>query len=475
MKRFARLLPALLGLSLFVGCSAQTLPVALRGANVPAQLSRMSAAGNAKTMPQAMMMDNFSAWVKAQQPPKADFAFASSEVPDGVPIEGQAVDRLPTTPGPKAFTYLTYEALDNNLFSDLNRILDTLELVGSNPQMNLLAQTDSFGPGNTARYFISPDKKFDNNAPIIASPYVKLAEENSGDPRTLTQAVNWAFGAYPARFNWLNLSTHGMGFAGINYDDNPEASMNIMGFAQSVRQGLNGKKLDVVSFDACLMATAEVGSELQDISNIMVGSEDSTYYWGRGYAQTMAKIAQNPAAMNPDQIVRSMVLDVHSKGTSNMTLTISAIDLRKMKELEPELDRFARSLRKALTTQKSAVIRAMQQTREFHLGENIPFRDLNRILSLTKTLVKDAEVTASADRLNHILFRRGLIMLARQNRLEKGEGRGLSIYLPTDGQVAKSYLQTRLARSTQWDEFLLDLNAAIASSAPAGAPAAPAR
>jgi hypothetical protein len=469
MKRLAQFLPAVLGLTLLVGCSTQTLPGALGTASGPAQFNRFSASVNTKTAPQIMIMDNFTQWIKSQQPAKpvkSEMGFMSEEIPQGAPLDGQAVDRLPSGT-PKTLTYLTYEALDNNLFGDLNRILDTLELVGSNSQMNLLAQTDSFGPGNTARYLITPDKNFDENSPIVNSPYVKLGQEaeNSGDPRTLSQSVSWAFNSYPARVNWLNISSHGMGFAGIGYDDSPEASMNILSFAQGLRQGLGGKKLDIVSFDACLMATVEVGSELQDLSNIMVGSEDSTYYWGHGYYSTMAKIAQNPTAMNPDQVVRSMVLDVHNKGAANQTLTISATDLRKMKELEPELDLFARALRKALTTQKANVIRAMQQSKDFHMAENIPFRDLNRILNLAKTNIKDADVAKAADRINNVMYRRGLIMLSRQSKIEQGQGRGLSIYLPTDGQVSKLYLQTRLARSTQWDEFLIDLNAAIAAPA----------
>lgn len=469
MKSLFRLSSALLTTSLLIGCAAQTFPL-MPPKPLTNQVSSFNAS-QARPASQLLLTDHFTQWIKAQQHRSSPMGFMSEA---GVPIDGLPVEKLPAAQ-PKAFTYLTYEALDNNLFGDLNRILDTLELVGSNQQMNLLAQTDSFGAGNSARYFITPDKQFNDYQPMVASPFLKLGAEmeNSGDPQTLAQAVHWAFNGYPARFNWLNISSHGMGFAGINYDDTPQASMNIMGFAQAMRQGLGGKKLDVISFDACLMATVEVASELQDVSNILVGSEDSTYYWGRGYYQTMAKIAQNPVAMNPDQIVRSMVVDVHSKGTANMTLTISASDLRKMKELEPELDRFARAMRKALVTHKTAVIRAMQKSREFHMAENIPFRDLNRVLNLAKTQVPDSEVAAAADRINHILYRRGLIMFSRQNKLEKGEGRGLSIYLPTDGQVSQLYRQSRLAKATQWDEFLIELNTAIAQTQPASAATVP--
>lgn len=453
MKTLTRLTQTLLGLSLLVGCSSQVPTLGPRGAQMPTTFNRFSTPQAAAQSP-LLLTDNFGAWIRQKQRNEG----FNGDVPS-VPVEGQAVAQLPAAAGAKALTYLTYEALDNNLYQDLNSILDTLELVGSNPQMNLLAQTDNFGPDNSARYLLQRHAQMGQ----IVSPHVKLgaAGENSGDPNVFANAVKWGFGSYPARTNWLNISTHGMGFAGINTDDNPESSQNIINFTQALKAGLSGKKLDIISFDACLMATVEVGSELQDSANIMVGSEDSTYYWGKGYYQTFAKIAQNPAGMNPDQVVRSMVVDVHDKGASNQTLTISATDLRKMGELEAELDKLGRALRRLMPTQSANIIRAARASQDFHMAQGIPFRDVNRLLNLFKQNVKDAEVAQIADRINHIMYRRGLIMFARQSKIQNDQGRGLSIYLPIEGEVSPLYLQTRFARSTQWDEFLLDMNKAI--------------
>lgn len=453
MNRVAK---SLLGLTLLVGCAPQ-LPANMNTVR-PATVGAMRAPGaNALAAPSGsalLLTDNYRAWISQKQ---RNDGFGG-DVPS-VPVEGETVTALPAAGGNKALTYMTYEALDNNLYGDLNSILDTLELIGSNPQMNLLAQTDNFGPGNAARYQIKQHAQFGQ----IVSPHVKLgdAAENSGDPRVFTDAVRWGFSSYPAKINWLNISTHGMGFAGINTDDNPQSSMNIVSFTQALKAGLGAKKLDILSFDACLMATVEVGSELKDSANIMVGSEDSTYYWGKGYAMTFSKIAGNPAAMNPDQVVRSMVVDVHDKGASNQTLTISATDLRKIGELEAELDKLARALRRLMPTQSANIIRAARASRDFHLAENIPFRDINRLAALIKQNVKDAEVAQIVDRINHVMYRRGVIMFSRQSKIQNDQGRGLSIYLPTEGDVSALYRETRFAKSTQWDDFLLDMNHAI--------------
>ncbi|HEY9840089.1 MAG: clostripain-related cysteine peptidase [Candidatus Sericytochromatia bacterium] len=465
--KLSRLTQSLLAVTLLASCAPHA-PGPLAGFPRPG-LNALSARPTEGVQSQMLLSDNFTQWMNLQQTPKqisrsrAGSSFANetpegAEVQPGVPVEGEMVAQLPAGGAAKALTYLTYEALDNNLYEDLNRVVDTLELVGSNPQMNLVAQTDNFGPGNAARYYLKQGQ-FGK----ITSPHVKIGDqgENSGDPRTMADAVRWGFSSYPARVNWLNISSHGMGFAGIGYDDNPEASMNILSFHQALQAGLGGKKLDIISFDACLMSTVEVGAELQDTANIIVGSEDSTYYWGFGYFTTMSKIAQNPAALNPDQVARGMVVDVNNKGASNQTLTIAATDLRKIGLLEAELDNLAKALRRAMPQHKTDIIRSMQATREFHLAEGIPFRDINRMASLLKQNVKDAEVARICDQINHVMFRRGVIMFSRQSKLEQGQGRGLSIYLPTDGKVSQMYRQTRFAKETQWDEFLVDMNQAI--------------
>lgn len=448
-----KLIKVLLGLSVLVGCgtTAEMAPVGLNSAlNNRSALQSFSAPGNALSM-----VDNYTRFMARQND--------GSESQPPMPVDGQKAASLPAAGGQKALTYMTYEALDNNLFQDLNRILDTLELVGSNASMNLLAQTDNFGPGNSARYYLTQER----NMGQIKSPFTALGPqfENSGDPRVLTDAVKWGFSTFPSRMSWLNMSTHGMGFAGISYDDDPEASMNIVNFAQSVRQGIP-KKLDVISFDACLMATVEVGSELQDVSNILVGSEDSTFYWGYGYYATFSKMAQNPNNINLDQVVRSMVMDVNNTKAMQQTLTVSATDLRKISQLESAMDGLARALRQALPKYRAPITMALKASKPFAMAQDIPFRDINRVVSLLKERVTDPAVREACDKVNDVLYRKGVIMFSRQNKQEQGQGRGLSVYVPMEGKVSELYRQTRFAKTTQWDEFLVDLNAGLAPAQP---------
>jgi hypothetical protein len=373
-------------------------------------------------------------------------------------IEGSKATSLPKSVKTKQLTYLTYEALDNNLYRDLNRVLNTLELIGSNDNINFVAQTDSWKENNTARYYLTSDKDMD----YVKSQYMPLGSdsENSGGADVYKNAVNWGFSTYPAKMNWLNISTHGMGFASINSDGNPESDLSIIEFAQATKDGLKSKKLDLISFDACLMATVEVASELKDVSNIMVGSEDSTFYWGYGYYKTFSKVAQDPN-MSGEEIARSLVLDVNNKGASNQTFTISATNLKKIDLLEVEVDKLSKALRSALPKHREDILRALEKSKDFVNAEGVPFRDLNRLISLIKENVNDNDVKSACDGINNALYKKGVILLSRQSKLEKDLGRGLSIYTPVSGKVSKLYRQTKFAKNTQWDEFLVDLNATI--------------
>ena len=373
-------------------------------------------------------------------------------------ILGTKKESLPKIKDTKKLTYFTFEALDNNLYGDLNRVINTLESTGSNKNSNILAQTDNWKENNTARYFITDDKDSDN----INSEFLQLGtdEENSGDPKVFSDAVHWAFSNYPAKMKWLNMSTHGLGFAGIGYDDNPENNMNIIQFAQAVKSAIKHQKLDIKIFDACLMATVEVASELQDISDTLIGSEDSTYYWGNGYNKTFSKLEKKPD-MTVEQIAKSLVLDVNEKGNSQQTLTISATNLTKIDLLEKEIDKLAIALQEALPKHREDIFRAFKESKPFAQADDIPFRDINRLVSLLKDNVENDKILTICDKINQILYQKGVILLSRQSKMEKDQGRGLSIYVPMGGKVSAVYRQTHFAKNTHWDEFLSAFNATI--------------
>jgi hypothetical protein len=57
-----------------------------------------------------------------------------------------------------------------------------------------------------------------------------------------------------------------------------------------------GHKVDVIGFDACLMAMVEVGHELTNSVNVMIGSEETEPARGWPYDLMMARWVKQPKA-----------------------------------------------------------------------------------------------------------------------------------------------------------------------------------
>lgn len=394
----------------------------------------------------AYVADNYTAYMV--QKSRSRIRFMNT----GMPLKGTPVNQLPPFGVSRKLTYFSYEALDNSLYGDLERMLDTLEDVAGHPDMHLLAQTDSIGSQNTARYYLKNDSQ-----PVIVSPYQTLPDqwENSGHSQTLLNGLKWAMTEYPSQLFWFNVSTHGLGFSGLNYDETPQTSMTIMNFAQTLRQGLP-RRPDVLSFDACLMASVEVASEIQDVAHIMVASEDSTLYWGDGYKATLQQMRDNKLPMQAKDIAVSLVSHVASQGAA---LTISAIDLTKMKSVESAMNQLAKALRAAIPRYRNEIITAMREAKSFEQALDVPYRDINRLSVQLQRRVPEPTIQAAFNRLNQVLYRDKAILSFKQTQAENGQGRGMSVYLPVNEKVSQLYRQTHFAQVTEWDEFLMEINA----------------
>src|SRR5215207_3789835 len=223
--------------------------------------------------------------------------------PVEIPATQLAVD---TTTGLPEWTVMVYsaaddEVLEENMWFDINE----MELVGSNPQMNIVVQIDRYagsftGDGDwsdTRRYLVTQDNDLDHiNSPVVES----VGEVDTGDPQTLINFVTWAVQNYPAKKYALVMSDHGGGWTG-GFSDMSTASYSelsipeIVSSIEQVRQNTGIEKFELIGFDACLMGQIEVFGALYPYSNYMVASEEVIPGYGWSYAAWLAQLAQNPA------------------------------------------------------------------------------------------------------------------------------------------------------------------------------------
>ena len=373
---------------------------------------------------------------------------------------GTQVKKLPVPGKAKPVTFLTFKALDNNLGVTLPMHLNTLEKAGSNANVNALVLADDVGPNNTRQYYITQDSQPET----ITSPWTKAGrdgEMNTGGGAALGAAMRWGFGTYPSKMRWLDVNNHGGGYYGIAQDDNADSIIRLPQLAAAIKRGNSGQKLDLLTFDACLMATAEVTYELRDAAKVMVASEDSSYALGMNYDASLAALAKKPTT-DPDDLARDLVMRAQRKGKQVALFTISAIDLSKGDRVAGSVDQLGKALLNAMPRNAAAIKMSLNAVKPFYVAgpdkSDFNHRDLNEVVDQLRQRVQDPAVQAACQAVKGTLFNKGgAILLSRAAREENKVARGLSIYLPTDGEIDPIYKATAFAKATSWDEFLATL------------------
>ncbi len=160
--------------------------------------------------------------------------------------------------------------------------------------------------------------------------------------------MDWAVGTYPARRYLVVLWDHGGGInLGIGRDENTKWALSMADIGMVLQTAVAGRKasIELVGFDACLMATAEVAAALVRGSKYMVASQDLEPGSGWDYTSFLRYVDGNPTSTGAEigaEIVRGYVTKQVAEG--NEDLTMSVVDLLSAASIVSALDGFARIL-----------------------------------------------------------------------------------------------------------------------------------
>jgi hypothetical protein len=247
----------------------------------------------------------------------------------------------------KDWAVLIFMAGDNNLAVAAETNLRELLLVGSSDRVDVVVQVDSQDQG-TIRYHVEPGDLLQIGEPV--------PETNTGDPRVLSEFLRWARKAYPARQTLLVVWGHGTGWADVpdDFDWNrvrggrQDDLLRRAFFTTTIRRlqtetktartravaldassrdfldndelrcalfdGLEGKKLDLLGFDGCLMASIEVAYHLRDQCQILVGSQEVELPLGWPYAAVLKRLTPQPEMTPRD--VSAMIVEAYGRSAT---------------------------------------------------------------------------------------------------------------------------------------------------------------
>lgn len=395
------------------------------------------------------------------------------------------------------WTFMVYMAGDNNLSDPGNEDLQEMMMVGSSPDVNIIAEFDKAGTEGTKRYFIQKgklDQKED------------LGETDTGDPTVLNDFISWAASEYPAERNVLLLWNHGGGWRPAemdriarslnarNYssreagflsgtqikktlfrksmhkilgqdsskereicsDDGSGHSLDTVELGKVLSQTKNtlGKPLDILGMDACLMANLEVAYQAAPYVNYIITSEETEPFAGWPYDSVLKILLDKPDITIPDfssQAVKAYV--DYYKGTNETGVTQSALDLSKARDASQKLDVLGKSLTDHMQEASDEISKAQRKSVKFLNGT---LSDINQFSKNLAAITKINEVKDAAQQVQ-VAFTSGedtFVMSESHFGASHDDCCGVSVYLPPYN-ISQYYGELEFSKTMKnWPQML---------------------
>lgn len=415
----------------------------------------------------------------------------------------------------KPWTLMIYMAADNDLSYFAWKNLKQMELIGSNHNINIIVQLNIPGNNTTKRYLIEKGKKRALNT-FLSNVKEKL---NSGSYQTLIDFFEWGVKNFPADNYGLFAWNHGTGDIeprfgrainpadlfylnptdnkfeidrgisyvtliyseayrhfkndgkrGICFDDSFKSYISNydlkIALSEIHNRILQGKKIGIIGFDACLMAMIGVSSVCKDYAEYFVGSQELEYGAGWKYDEVLEPF--NHQALTPKDFAQHIVASYEKAYQKYINdYTLSAMDLRFHNQLEENINNLANTLIQALSNQQgrkvSDTLRKCKSTQYCTCFDEPSYIDLgdfyinlsqhvNHIILQNKDLEKTIQIKLSQ------LLTEGLLILKKliiENKVgpKLKRAQGISIYFP-EHTIISSYAKSPFALNNQWIKLL---------------------
>ncbi len=422
---------------------------------------------------------------------------------------GQEDEALAAKTPKKPWTIMVYMAATNDLAIFAPRNILQMQKVSSNNYVNIIAQHNFYEKNKTASktFFIDKGTKI-----VISESY---NQTDCGEAETLIAFCAETISKYPADHYALIIWNHGTGVLepifrsnlsaselfslsdskdffktyskvigflpfyeinaskeickGVCFNDETNKFMNEQQLCHALKTicatSLNHKKLDIIAFDACLMAMIEIALAMEPYADIMVASEDVERGTGWNYQYALCPFLVK--APSPKELGAHFVCAYEKTYKNTKGFTQSCILLNELEGLSNNISRVASLLQQMLMQQNNKDIKKnIRLSRNKHLCTHFDEPEFIDLLHFYKNLLSqislcpDAEKSVASDNVaelkNELLKGQELLVAAIHKNsagVDFAGAHGLSIYFPEDA-IHSSYKKTAFAFKTNWLSFL---------------------
>ena len=238
---------------------------------------------------------------------------------------------------------------------------------GASGSVNVLVATG--GSAGWKRYGISNSRvqyyNVKGDAPMLLA---EAGRTSMGSADTLAAFLRYGIANAPSDRVALILWDHGGGpVFGMCIDENHNDALTMPELRSALDKGLNGARLDLLVFDACLMNSVDVCAMSADYADYTVASQEIVPGRGLDYDGWLAPLAAD-SGMSPATLAERMVqtyIAENSVGLRPQTATMTVVRSDAMDGVIRAADAFAAALTPMLSDRMSSVVRLRNRLTSF--------------------------------------------------------------------------------------------------------------
>jgi hypothetical protein len=397
------------------------------------------------------------------------------------------------------WTFLIYMEAEGQLAHwALNNITDILA-AKPNDSVNIFIQCHMVGD-NVFRYSV-------NENALLLEEVIKVGSDIQND---LVESSKWAFKNSNSKYNGIILWNHGFGILDPKYVENgfgefpfePEQDLNdlvccdgtcplkfsylediqhlnhkgilfkesqknylnnqqmIQAFKTIKKDVLQNKKLDILGTDCCKMAMLEVGYQIKEFVDYLIGSQNCELLDGWNYKGFFENFGVN---LTPEQVCNQIVTSYgkyYKENTKEDIYTLSAISLKDIDLLVNNINNFSDYYLELLEKDFNYFDKFIKNARLKSLAicQATFYTDIDSFYTELLIELEDKEkykleLGCLKDILNDGKKIIQDIVIANVTGENKKEAKGISIYFPND-HIDSSYVKTVFAKDCNWISFI---------------------
>jgi hypothetical protein len=335
------------------------------------------------------------------------------------------------------WTVLSYSIADTDLEPFMMDDIDEMGAVGTQDGLNIVALVD-----RAADYSEDPVLDLENwvGGKLIevtaggGTVLEDMGDVNTGDPQVLADFIARGVADYPADHYALVISDHGASWPGVGGDESSDHDgLSLEEIRAGVEAGIAAagiERLDLLGFDACLMATYEVASTMAPYADRMLASQELEP--GHGWDYTALQGVADAGGATVDELGMALIDGFAAQAQAEATsaeITLSLVDLTNMAAVDEALAAFSGALVEQAEGISPVVGRTLAETLGFGSSP-----DPSQNTFMTDLAILAGEI--GVDALNVSDQADALVRAINDTVLAKVDGQatrgatGLSIYFP---------------------------------------------